>query len=116
VNALFEAQQLRQAGITSPIYIMGYVLQKDLPQVVELNCRLVVYQKETVKNHFEWMGCGPAGRVRFLLQRNEWSSLNQDFQNIGRGQRFVMPDYQNTKGYRLDEIVTVKKSDVIKIL
>jgi ribosomal protein RSM22 (predicted rRNA methylase) len=70
----------------------------------------------TVKNHFEWMGCGPAGRVRFLLQRNEWSSLNQDFQNIGRGQRFVMPDYRNTKGYRLDEIVTVKKSDVIKIL
>lgn len=68
-----------------------------------------------VKNHFEWIGCGPAGRVRFLLQRSDRSSLNQDFQNIGRGKRFVMPDYRNTRGYRLDEIVTVKKKDVIKI-
>lgn len=49
VNTLFEADLLRQAGIKAPIYIMGYVLQKDLPEVVRLGCRLVVYNKGTVK-------------------------------------------------------------------
>ncbi len=49
VNALFEAQKLREAGIKSPIYIMGYVLKKDLPEAVKLGCRLVVYNRETVK-------------------------------------------------------------------
>lgn len=49
VNALFEAESLRENGIKSPIYIMGYVLKQDLAKVVELDCRLVVYNKETVK-------------------------------------------------------------------
>ncbi|MEK7523650.1 MAG: alanine racemase [Patescibacteria group bacterium] len=49
VNALFEAEELRQAAIKAPIYIMGYVLQKDLAEVVRLGYRLVVYNKETVK-------------------------------------------------------------------
>lgn len=48
VNALFEAEILRKAGIASPIYIMSYVMKKDLIEAVRLNCRLVVYNKETV--------------------------------------------------------------------
>lgn len=48
VNAIFEAKELRKAGIKSPIYIMGYVMKKDLIEVVRLNCRLVVYNRETV--------------------------------------------------------------------
>ncbi|MBI4994767.1 alanine racemase [Candidatus Peregrinibacteria bacterium] len=49
VNALFEAAELRKAGIRAPIYIMGYVMKKDLIEAVRLNCRLVVYNKETVE-------------------------------------------------------------------
>lgn len=49
VNALFEAEALRKSGIKSPIYIMGYVLKRELAGAVELNCRLVTYNKETVK-------------------------------------------------------------------
>ena len=30
VNAVFEAVELRKAGIKSPIYIMGYVMKKIL--------------------------------------------------------------------------------------
>lgn len=61
------------------------------------------------KNGFEWIGCGPAGRVRFILQQGDQSPINQGFQKISRGKEFTMPDYKNKNGYRLDEIVFVKK-------
>lgn len=48
VDALFEARELRKAGIKAPIYIMGYVMKKDLAEAVRLSCRLVVYSRETI--------------------------------------------------------------------
>lgn len=48
VNALFEAEILRKTGIQIPIYIMGCVLKKELADAVTLDCRLVVYNEETV--------------------------------------------------------------------
>lgn len=48
VNALYEAERLREAGITVPIYILGYVAREDLKKAVELDCRMVVYNKETI--------------------------------------------------------------------
>jgi alanine racemase len=48
INALFEAEILRKAGIKAPLYIMGYVLKRDLADVIRLKCRLVVYNKETI--------------------------------------------------------------------
>lgn len=49
VNALFEAKALREAMIGNPIYIMGYVPLSDLEEAVVLDCRLVVYNKETIE-------------------------------------------------------------------
>jgi alanine racemase len=49
VNALFEARALRRAGITSPVYILGYVPIEGILEAIELDCRLVVYTYETVK-------------------------------------------------------------------
>lgn len=49
VNALFEAQALRKTGIRAPIYLMGYVMKKDLVDAVMLGCRLVVYNRETIR-------------------------------------------------------------------
>lgn len=48
VDALDEARALRQAGLTCPIYVFGYVPLADLPEVVSLDCRLVVYNRETI--------------------------------------------------------------------
>jgi len=48
VNALFEAEILRKAGIKKPIYVMGYVLQEEAKKAVQLNCTLVVYNKPTL--------------------------------------------------------------------
>jgi alanine racemase len=48
VNALYEAETLRQAGIDAPIYIMGHTLLKDLARAWKLDCRIVVYDDETL--------------------------------------------------------------------
>jgi alanine racemase len=49
VNALFEAKALREAGVEAPIYILGYVPIDLLKEAVGLDCRLVVYNKETIE-------------------------------------------------------------------
>ena len=46
VNALYEALRLRESGISSPIYLLGYVPLEDLHLATDF--RLVVYNKETV--------------------------------------------------------------------
>jgi alanine racemase len=49
VNALFEARELRLAGITAPIYILGYVPCAALQEAVALDCRLVVFGKDHIR-------------------------------------------------------------------
>ncbi|MBU1992740.1 MAG: alanine racemase [Patescibacteria group bacterium] len=48
VDALFEAKKLKESGIESPIYIMGYVLNNELKEAVKEGFRFVVYNKETI--------------------------------------------------------------------
>lgn len=49
VHALFEAEILRNAGVTVPIYIIGYVALGTLEQAINLDCRFIVYNDETVE-------------------------------------------------------------------
>jgi len=55
VNALYEAEALREAGIEDregnpvPIYIMGYTALDNLEKVWRLGCRQVVYDTETIE-------------------------------------------------------------------
>lgn len=49
VNSLYEARTLRDAGIDSPIYILGYVPLDGLKEAVDLDCRVVVYNRETIE-------------------------------------------------------------------
>ncbi|MBN2087689.1 alanine racemase [Candidatus Peregrinibacteria bacterium] len=48
VNAVFEAEELRKAGIKSPILIIGYTPLSDLDKVAKLKCDLIVYNQETI--------------------------------------------------------------------
>ncbi len=48
VNALYEAATLREAGITCPLYLVGYIARQDLPQALALGCDLVLYNSETL--------------------------------------------------------------------
>lgn len=49
VNALYEAQILRDAGVTIPIYIMGYIPLADMDEAVKTNSRIVIYNTESVE-------------------------------------------------------------------
>lgn len=48
VHSIEEAQVLRDAEITAPIYIIGYVALADIPRIPKLDCRMIVYNKETL--------------------------------------------------------------------
>lgn len=48
VNALYEADVLRKAGIKTPLLIIGYTPLSDLPDL-PTNTELVVYNLETIK-------------------------------------------------------------------
>lgn len=60
VDSVHEAHQLRSAGITAPIYIMGYVSLEQIPYVVSLRCKIMVNNKETIEalaHHAAHDGC-----------------------------------------------------------
>ena len=49
INALYEAKALRNAGITTPILLIGYTPLSDLKQALQLKCELTVYNIETLQ-------------------------------------------------------------------
>lgn len=49
VNSIYEAKALRNAGITVPVYILGYVPLNSIETAVGMDCRLVVYNMETLR-------------------------------------------------------------------
>lgn len=53
VNALDEALELKESGIQSPIYIMGYIALDELAIAVENGFHFVVYNKETLQKLVE---------------------------------------------------------------
>ncbi|MFA6528380.1 MAG: alanine racemase [Candidatus Gracilibacteria bacterium] len=65
VNSLYEAEILRNAGVKSPIYIMGYVPLEDLHKISELDLRVVVYNLETLQ---ELEKIGKPVRVHLKLE------------------------------------------------
>jgi len=49
VNALYEAQKLRQAGVQIPILLIGYVPLDELALAADLDCHLTVYNEQTIE-------------------------------------------------------------------
>lgn len=48
VNSVEEAAALRAAGVDGPLYVMGYIPLQSLAWAMELRCRMVVYNMQTV--------------------------------------------------------------------
>jgi len=46
VNTLYEAERLRDAGFTLPLYVLGYVPAQDVAHAIALDCDLVVYDPD----------------------------------------------------------------------
>lgn len=49
VNSLYEAVELREAGVVAPMYILGHVALDELVEAVNLDCRMVAYNKEMIE-------------------------------------------------------------------
>lgn len=83
VNALYEAEVLREAGVQSPIYIFGYVELEELARAVELDCRLIVYNRETVA---ELGRIGKAVKVHIKVEtgNNRQGVLMEELVEFGR--------------------------------
>lgn len=69
VNALYEARLLRSAGITAPVYILGYVPAEGIREALELDCRLVVYSQETIEAVETFArACGKRAKVHIKVE------------------------------------------------
>ena len=49
VNSIYEARKLRENGDVGKIYIAGYTPFESLPEVIELDCEIVIYNAETLE-------------------------------------------------------------------
>lgn len=49
INAPYEAEKLRKAGIKAPLLLIGYTPLSDLKKAVDLKCELTVYNLETIQ-------------------------------------------------------------------
>lgn len=63
------------------------------------------------KGRLEVIGCGPAGRVRFIRSHRDQTEANHDFDQLRRGVEFTMPDYIASDAFQLNVNVPVKKKD-----
>lgn len=48
VNSVYEAKKLRDAGVDSPIYVLGYIPLESLKEAADMGLRMVVYDEETI--------------------------------------------------------------------
>lgn len=69
-----------------------------------------------MKNRFDVLGCGPAGRVRFIQMKNDMSPVNAGFNRLRRGAVFQVAPYKNENEFSLDRNVSVTQKTKIKIL
>lgn len=49
INAIYEAETLRIAGVNAPLLIIGYTPLSELEKAVQLKCDLTVYNFETIR-------------------------------------------------------------------
>ena len=69
VNSLYEARMLRKEGMTCPLYIMGYVACRSMAEAIALDCRLVVYNAETISAIGQAAAaCGKKARVHIKVE------------------------------------------------
>lgn len=87
VNDIQEAALLRQNGIKIPLLIIGYVMKKELKQALNLDCRLTVYNKETIKELA--LACEKLNKtadihIKIETGNNRQGVLMKDFMDFAR--------------------------------
>ncbi|MFA7685865.1 MAG: alanine racemase, partial [Candidatus Gracilibacteria bacterium] len=69
VNSLYEAVELRKNGIDCPILILGYVPLESLKKVVEIEARMIVYNRETIERlNKEAVDLGKKAKIHIKIE------------------------------------------------
>ncbi len=102
VNALFEAIELRDAGIEAPIYIMGYISLDELSDVVDRGLHFVVYNPESLEKLSDV--CRELGKPAFTHLKletgnNRQGVLDEDLEEIAKM-------YKHDENLRLEGVAT----------
>lgn len=65
------------------------------------------------KGRFEVVGCGPAGRIRFIRSNADEAPANAAFDQLSRGSYFTVPEYKHRGQYELVHNSSIKKTNKI---
>jgi len=86
-----------------------YLVQHDVTEFVAISNLMKGKGRQDV------IGCGEAGRIRFIRSNRDASNSNACFDDLSRGKYFFMDDYHHQGVYELNRNVSVKKKDRVKI-
>lgn len=67
------------------------------------------------KGRIEVIGCGEAGRIRFIQSNRDVSQSNDPINDIWRGVEFEFPQIPADSVFTLNKNIAVKKTDIFKI-
>lgn len=67
------------------------------------------------KGRLEVVGCGPAGRVRFIRAHRDMTKSNEDFERIRRGTKFSAPDFEPKPDFELNRNMPLKAKERIVV-
>lgn len=95
----------------SYLFMTKGIAQKNVPDKTQF---VAISDLMHAKGRYEIIGCGPAGRVRFIRAHRDQSEENHDFDQLWRGMQFTMPDYVTENSFQLNVNVPVKKKDRVK--
>jgi len=102
VNAVYEAATLRAAGLDVPIYVMGYVGLDELEQAIELDCRMVLYNGETLAR-----AAAIAVRRGTVARFHLKVETGNNRQGLDSGEAFALAQaVRDTEGAELEGVAT----------
>ena len=87
VNALYEAKKLRESGIDCPILILGYVPLESLKEALEIDARMIVYNRETIERlDKEAANLGKKAKVHIKVEtgNNRQGVLMEELADFGK--------------------------------
>ena len=95
--------------------LYSYLFMKNNPVAAEIfhteQDFLAISDKLKAKGRFEVLGCGEAGRIRFIKSNRDESESNSGFDKLTRGIYFTMPDFEPRSDFELNLNSSVKKRD-----
>lgn len=109
----FIQQFDKKVGLKKTNLMYSYLfMQNHFTPKEEAEKFIAISNAMKLKGRLELIGCGQAGRVKFIRSNINESKQNDIFKGIHRGQYFSYPDLQTAK-FQVDRIVNIGKNNKI---